>query len=332
MTLVLNQLPAVSAAEAARITAAPRTEEAHRALMASLPAMTAVEVSGTPSRDVLPKRFTAAAWNIERCLFPEKSADLLADLRPDVVLLSEVDAGMARTGQRHNTAEMAQALGMTYAYGVEFYEMGLGSGKELEFCSDDANALGFHGNAILSSAPFIDVTQIRLDERGHWFCTTTNPGADTQPRVGERMAIAATILSEEGPVCVVSTHLESNADAAHRHQQFARILDAVDHFAPGLPTLIGGDLNTGNHLPPDFDHRQETLFALAEARGFDWGLTPEGVTTRASLITPHDSRRMKLDWFCQRGFSAGQGRLIAALDPEDVPLSDHECISAELTL
>lgn len=321
-----SELPLVTEADRARILEAPRTAQAHRALLGSLPALNAIQTGGTASAATLPPQISVVAWNVERCLFPDENAGLLAPLTPDVVLLSEVDDGMARTAQRHTTADMAAALGMTYAFGVEFHELDLGGPTEREFCTDDFNARGWHGNAILSAVPFQAVTMIRLDDHGHWFSSDELDADPDQPRVGGRMALAAILPWQTGAVCVVSTHLESNADADHRAAQFDRLLDAVDDFAPGLPVILGGDLNTGNHLPPDFDWHQETLFARAEARDYDWGATPDGDTTRPSLITPHPTRKMKLDWFCLRGVSCVDKALVPALAKDGKPLSDHEAI------
>jgi endonuclease/exonuclease/phosphatase family metal-dependent hydrolase len=202
----------------------------------------------------------------------------------------------------------------------------LGGPTERPFCTDDFNARGWHGNAILSAVPFERVTMLRLDDHGHWFASDERDADPNQPRVGGRMALMAIVPSDAGPVCVVSTHLESNADADYRAAQFDLVMDEVDRFAGGLPVLIGGDLNTGNHLPPDFDWRRETLFERAKDRGYDWSMTPDGTTTRASLITPHPDRVMKLDWFCTRGMRGGERALIAAIGPDNIPLSDHEAI------
>lgn len=265
------------------------------------------------------------AWNLERCLFPEDSAEHLTQHAPDVVLLSEMDHGMARTKQRHTTAAMAEALGMHYAYGVEFYEIGLGGPTERHFCDDDFNALGWHGNAILSKVPFERVTMIRLDDHGHWF--SEEAGADPeQPRLGGRMAIAAVVNTQGGPMCLVSTHLESNADGPHRARQMAILLAGVDQFAPDMPVLIGGDLNTGNHAPPDFDWRKEPLFPLAEEKGYSWKFTADGPTTRPSLISPHPDRVMKLDWFAGRGLVPVKSGVLSSISASGTPLSDHDAV------
>lgn len=324
MTTLLPELPPVTEPQREAIIDSPRTSAAHRDLLAALPAMNAIQIGGRASGQRLDDTVSVAAWNLERCLFPQDSAGLLAGLAPDVVLLSEVDHGMARTGQRHTTEEVAEALGMAYAFGVEFYEMGLGSPTERAFCTDRANALGWHGNAILARVPFQRLAIVRLDDHGHWFASDELDADATQPRVGGRMVLLAVLETEGGPLCVASTHLESNAGADHRTGQFDLLLDAVDRFAPDVPVLIGGDLNTGNHMPPDYDWRGEALFDQAVARGYDWGFTPEGDTTRPSLITPHPSRKMKLDWICGRGMSCEDTALIPALSPQGRPLSDHD--------
>lgn len=322
---VVEALPEVPATVRERLARGPRTAEAHRAMMAEVPAMRMVQRGGGASAAVLPETLSVVAWNLERCLFPEASAAHLAEAAPDVVLLSEMDHGMARTGQRHTTAAMAGAMGMTYAYGVEFFEMGLGGPTERRFCEDTGNALGWHGNAILARAPLRRVTLIRLDDHGHWY--VTGSGADPgQPRLGGRMALAAEIATEAGPVCFVSTHLESNAGTAHRAGQMGRLLDAIDRFAPGMPVLIGGDLNTGNHLPPAFDWRDESLFALAERRGYSWAFTAEGPTTRPSLISPDATRVMKLDWFAGRGLEVLHRAVLPAIAATGQPLSDHDAV------
>ncbi|APG48459.1 endonuclease/exonuclease/phosphatase family protein [Phaeobacter porticola] len=326
MTRVLDKLPSVTPDMQARIRDAPRNAVTHRALMAEVPAMSALQSGGQGSLETLASSVSVVAWNVERCLFPEDTARHIQPLAPQVVLLSEVDHGMARTSQRHTTEAMATALDMAYVFGVEFHELDLGGATEQAFCTDDFNLFGWHGNAILSTVPFERVTLIRLDDHGHWFSSDEVPADPEQPRLGGRMAIAAVLPTETGPICVVSTHLESNADAAHRHAQFDRLLHAIDAFAPDMPVLIGGDLNTGNHLPPDYDWQRETLFDLARSHGYDWSATPDGITTRPSLITPHPDREMKLDWFCTRGMRSTENLLVSSIDENGRPLSDHDAV------
>ena len=130
MTDVVEALPLVTDTVRARILEAERTTDAHTALMTAVPSMSSLEVGGVARRSRLPERCGVAAWNVERCLFPEASAQHLVPHEVDVILLSEMDRGMARILQRNTTRIMAEALGMTYAYVVEFYEMDLGGETE----------------------------------------------------------------------------------------------------------------------------------------------------------------------------------------------------------
>ncbi|GLQ36260.1 endonuclease [Amylibacter marinus] len=324
-------LPAVSSELTDRILAAPRTPQAHRALMAQLEALHKIEVKWEGSVSApLPHEVTIAAWNLERCLDPIASAHTLAAHAPDIVLLSEMDCGMARTHQAHTTQILAQSMGMGYAYGVEFHELGLGSGPELERVVDDHNQSGWHGNAILSKTPPKQIFQIRLDDHGHWFCGAQGVD-DAQPRIGGRVAIAAIFPTTQGYVCAVSTHLESAGNIGIRQSQVDRIIAAVDDFAPGLPVVIGGDLNTGNNLASN-DWRDETLFAAAERQGFSFENNAGGVTTRPSRLTRFPDRAMKLDWFFHRDCKGLDCEIVAALDTSGVPLSDHEMILGRFSL
>ena len=302
-----------------------RSIEAHDARMADLPAMNSIETGGSPSASE-PLRFplTVAAWNLERCLFPEASAEHIRQTGARVALLSEMDDGMARTGQRNTTAEVAGHLGMSYAYGVEFIELGLGSETEQEFCKDPFNEKGFHGNALMAEAPLVDPFMIRLAGERLWFLRDVD-----QPRLGERMAIGATVETESGPVVMVSTHLESATTAAYRERQVAGLLDALDRAFPGLPLLLGGDLNTGNHADGDFE--AEGLFRQAADRGYiRHGGAIDAMTTRPSLITRWPDRAMKLDWFLARGLSIGASAIVPSLDPNGRPLSDHDMITCRI--
>ncbi|MCF3640807.1 endonuclease [Rhizobium sp. TRM95111] len=317
----VSDLKVPSFEERTAIAGLERTIGAHDTCMASIPAMNSIEVGGEPPEGPpLAFPIRVAAWNLERCLFPDDSADHIRSAGADIVLLSEMDHGMARTGQRNTTADVAGALGMAYAYGVEFVELGLGSDTEREFCTDDVNARGFHGNGLMARAALDAPFMLRLAGERLWF---TRDG--DQPRLGERMAIGATVATETGPIAVVSTHLESATTAHCRERQVVGLLDVLDAAFPGLPVLIGGDLNTGNHAGGDFE--AEGLFARAAERGYARHGGPiDAMTTRPSLITRWPDRAMKLDWFLSRGLSIGESRIVSSLDAAGRPLSDHDMI------
>lgn len=310
------QLPVPTPADLA-LHDLPRTVAAHDAHMAGMPGMTQIEVGGSSDTAPLPLPLVVGAWNLERCLFPEASARHMADC--DVLLVSEMDHGMARTGQRNTTRDMAQGLGMQYAYAVEFLELGLGSPTERAFCTDDRNALGYHGNGLMAKTPLTHPFALRLWGERQWF---SDP---EQPRLGERIATGAVISTDEGRFVAVSTHLESACGPDHRARQMQGLIAMLDAEFPDLPCLIGGDLNTGNHNEGNW--RQEGLFDDAVAAGFSVHGGPEDQpTTRPSLITRWPDRAMKLDWFLTRGLKVSPVEIRPALDPAGKPLSDHDAI------
>lgn len=322
---IVDRLPAPTPKDRASIATLEKSTAAHDGRMAELGCMNAVEAGGRAERaEPLPFPFTVAAWNLERCLFPLQSAEHLGATGAEIVLLSEMDDGMARTRQCHTTADVADELGMAYLYGVEFIELGLGSETEREFCKDDFNRRGLHGNGMLSTVPLHEPFLLRLEGERLWFM-----GEVDQPRLGERMAIGGVVNTEAGPLVLVSTHLESATAAACRERQMVGLMDALDAAFPGRPILIGGDLNTGNHAGGDFE--AEGLFARAAERGFTRHGGPLDVmTTRPSLITRWPERAMKLDWFLSRGLVVSGAEIVSSLSPTGKPLSDHDMITCRI--
>ena len=318
-------LTAPSQSERAALVGEARTADNHQRLTRGLDCMNAVEAGGfAASAEPLTFPLTVAAWNVERCLFPDESAAKIEIFGAGLVLLSEMDCGMARTGQKNTTREMARHLGMDYVFGVEFLELGLGSPTERAYCSDDFNAMGFHGNALMSKAAPRDAFKLDLPGRAHWFIEEK-----TQHRIGDRVAVGAIVDTTHGPLVAVSTHLESVADGPYRETQLAAIMDAVEKLAPGLPVIIGGDLNTGNHSGGD--HRTDPLFAMAETRGYAChGGPADQMSTRPSLITRWPHRAMKLDWFFTRGMRVAKSWLEPSLDEDGKPLSDHDVLLCQI--
>lgn len=324
ITTAVTELATASQAMRDALPRAIETVAEHDAVMHGLSAMMSLEAGGTGSATG-PFAFpiTVSAWNLERCLFVEETAAHLKERKPSVVLLSEMDNGMARTGQRHTTRDLAKQMDMAYAYGVEFLELGLGSDTEREFCTDSFNLKGFHGNGLLSATPIREPFMIRLWGERLW------RGDKDQPRIGERCAVGGLIDTTSGPIVAVSVHLESATTAAYREQQTADLIDRLEEAFPDLPILIGGDLNTGNHAGGDFE--AEGLFSMSAARGFTRHGGPLGqMTTRPSLITRWPDRAMKLDWFLARGLDLAETVITPSLDPSGRPLSDHDPITTRI--
>ncbi len=83
------------------------------------------------------------------------------DSNVDVILLNEMDLGMARSDQQHTTRLMAKKWGFNYAWGIEFVELTRGNKKIQKLVGDMHDMIGFTGNAILSRCSLQDVKIFR---------------------------------------------------------------------------------------------------------------------------------------------------------------------------
>lgn len=307
-----------------RLAALGRTESNHAEALAGLACLQRVEAPATALAGPLALPLTVATWNLERCYNVEKSAETLRREGAQLVLLSEVDNGMARTKQRHTSRDIAQQLGMTHAFGVEFLELELGAEVELEYCDDDFNLHGFHGNALLAPTALQSPVMIRLEAHGHWFTPET-----PAKRIGTRCAIAGVVMTAAGPLYAVSVHLENRSDAHYRETQVRGLIDAIDQLAGGMPVIIGGDLNAG--LVSKDGAGEETLFAHARGRGFELHGGPlDQTTTRPSRVSRKPHGTWKIDWFLTRGVDVAESRIVSSVAPDGEVLSDHDMVVLEV--
>jgi len=319
-------LEPVSPARMAELRALPPTRAAHDAAMEELSAFRSVEMGGAISHPAPPGRLRIAAWNLERCLYPRESAALLRQHGASLALLSEVDHGLHRTGQRHTTRELAGALGHAYGFALEFLELAV-MPTPLDFPANGPdNSLGFHGNGFTAALPARDPFVLRLPDEADWYVTPQGG----QRRIGNRMAMGATFTHAGRDFIGCTVHLESRADFAGRARQVAFLLEALNSHAGNLPVVIGGDLNTAVEAEGGLQDPRETLFAEAKARGYNWSACNRAApTTRPSTWSAGCGTR-QLDWFCTRGFRATEPSVVPALAEDGTVLSDHELILVTL--
>lgn len=323
---LVDQLTPVPTAERERFLGLPHTRTGHAEAYAAVPAFGQVELRQATARPAVGERVRIAAWNLERCLYPQQSARLLQRSGADIALLTEMDIGMLRTGQVHTVGAIAERLGHGYCYGLEFLELNQMEPPPGHARNGDTNRVGFHGNAITAAAPMCDPVVIGLDEVADWF----TPAAQ-QRRVGRRMALAATFVFATVRFVACTVHLENRTDGAGRVRQMRTLLDALDDYAGGLPVVIGGDLNTDVD-PGGYTDTSEPLFAAATERGYDWARGNLAVpTTRASEWSPGDGTR-QLDWFCVRGADVDDPAVVPALGNDGAAISDHEMLLLSLRL
>ncbi len=341
-----TDLPGLSAERREEIAQGPRGRDEHGRLAAEIGALNLIEAR-PPAAPAPPPDNAARVvfWNAQRGTHLDAATGLLEGLGADIILLCEMDDGMARSGQRHTARELARGLGgLGYVFGVEFVELGLGDARESARHAGGANRHGLHGAAILAPSALARPALIRLETDGDWF-----GAAQGQPRIGGRIALAAIMPVAGTDVLFVSVHLESHSDPDFRGRQMQILLDAVDRHAPGMPAVIGGDFNSCSMargtrkdagklsalLAEDPDRLlipqpYEPLFAIAEAQGFDWraGNGPDP-TRRPTDGTP--GRPVgRIDWFFTRGVTAADPATIAAVDATGAAISDHELIGVTI--
>ena len=197
----------------------------------------------------------------------------------DVLVLNEVDWGMKRSDYRAVVKDLADALKMNWAYGVEFVEVDpkiLGTQsfanvenqderKELEdlFSVDKTRLLGLHGTAILSRYPLRDVKLVPFQYQAYdWYNgekkygkveAGKRKGASLlfgeeivrEVRRGGRTNLIATIDVPDLPgdqVTIVAAHLENRTTPKNRVKQMDEILDFIKPISH--PVIVAGDMNT----------------------------------------------------------------------------------------
>jgi endonuclease/exonuclease/phosphatase family metal-dependent hydrolase len=344
MSSVVESLPVVVASERDRILAGPMDRVTHELHFSRLPFADGVERQLPPTPRPPADALRVVAWNAERCRRPDAAAALLRRARADVALLTEMDVGMARTGQAHTPREVAAALRAGYAFAVEFLELGLGSERERARHAGEANTVGYHGGALISAHAPERPEVVRLETRGDWF------GAERgERRVGGRMALLASLGLGGRMLTIAAVHLESHGDPEERAAELQVLLEAIEARAPGGPALIDGDLNTSSLGRAELDDPDrlkralvadprrlgapfayEPLFPAAAAAGYQWETCNAARESSQRVATPEGSARgaLRLDWLLARGLLCESPEVVAAADPDTgAALSDHEALA-----
>jgi endonuclease/exonuclease/phosphatase family metal-dependent hydrolase len=146
----------------------------------------------------------------------------------------------------------------------------------------------------------------------------------------------------------VSVHFESHGDPAQRAAQMARLIEAIDAYAPGQPVLIGGDLNSstigrdwarGTGTKPVLPALRvldpvpyEPMFEVAAGHGYDWrACNAEGVPTQRTRPDGTPAPPLgKIDWFLSRDLVATAPATVPAVDGRGIAISDHEALAVTI--
>ena len=327
-------------------------EEASQAeVMGKIPQFSQAEVHNlAPLPARAPEALGMLVFNMERGVCLEELGDFLETcpaVRPfDVILANELDDGCVRSGGKDTTLELAKRLGMNAAFGLEFIELVNGEDSK-----------GFHGNAIFSRWPIKRAKAVRLPEQYNWYF-------DRQRRIGGRLAVLAELDVAGTPVGVGAIHLENRTHGPGRRAQLSAVLAEAEAMFPGMPVILGGDLNTNTFDgrdkdairavagSPELQRRcledvadwEECLPAAAEA---GYRLLPDrAAATRRKPLPGGGHLDLRLDWLLVRGLETGESRTVstrkedcgfalpgsalAAFTGEE--LSDHNAVWASCVL
>jgi len=307
-------------------------EATSRAVIASTPFAPIVE-NRPPRRERWPLR--VVAFNAQSGY---RFAGIAACFRnlalrdASIVLLCEADWETHRSGRRKVAAELAALLGLSYAYLPQYALM------------THAGAIrGYLGIAILSAAPFDDVTPVPIpDPYGHRLLLGRRMGAPSGLRASARFDGVQLALGV--------AHLHSRCAPSGRALQIDAYLEA---FPRAGAAIFGGDLNTTTMelgdlaaLPRLLRHlilnprrfrepdAHEPLFERLRGSGFALdGVNAPGRSTFtfARIIPPF--MRPKLDWIALRELMPveGSARVIPARPSFFSPrVSDHDFIAVDL--
>lgn len=146
----------------------------------------------------------------------ERLAKVIAETKPDLVALQEVDVGVKRSGRIHELRQLAEQTGLAARFGpTQHYEGGL------------------FGNAVLTRFPILDVVIHPLPY------TESTPEKTTYPRG----AIAVTVTGPDGkPLRFVSTHFQHNV-AEDRLAEAKQINRLFANEGGEQRTILAGDMN-----------------------------------------------------------------------------------------
>jgi len=230
---VVSKLPKIASSR--RLELAAQADSDPYELNHLIPEINDIEVRNGISKAPVGNSLRVTAWNLRRGRHWKQTAEIFrrTPLRgTDVLLATEMDLGMARSGNQHIARELALELGMNYAYGVEFLELTKGEPEERD-CPGE-NAWGYHGNAILSRYPLESVSMLRFPGIERWF-------RDDQQRLGGRIALFAKIAVGGRSLLLASVHLETGKNAVTIRKRQAQLL--IENIGDYSPVVLGGDFN-----------------------------------------------------------------------------------------
>ena len=181
-----------------------------------------------------------------------------------VIGLQEVDRNKKRTGNVNTARQLAEALGMRYAWAAP--------------PSTDAGGEEETGVTILSVFPMTDVSRVLLNNEG--------------PEGRRRVAVGATLHVGRGLLRFYSVHAETRMPVEKKVAHWRTVLDDLQLYPQVKQVVVVGDFNTIKQKDA------EAIRKLFEGEGFKTPIADDEMTWRTFLIG------LKLDWVWLRGLEA----------------------------
>jgi len=228
------------------------------------------------------EKLHVVSWNIARGSRIEEITEFLIRANADLILLQESDCNSRRTAYRNIAKELAQKLGMNYAFGAEFQELGQGS----------PSSPAYHGQATLSRWPLSQPRVIRFRRQSkfwhpHWWIP---PLAAFQRRIGGRMALITNLAIGGRSLIVYNLHLESRNSDELRFGQFAELLNDTRRYGFDVVVVLAGDFN--------FDIAAARGKTFLQDAGFE---NPFASLAMPTILSGASRHGRAIDWILIRG-------------------------------
>lgn len=299
-----------------------------QALTQALANLTAVEVENSISTScVLGTKLKVIEFNAERGTRWAEFASMVQDpasalYGADVIILNEMDIGMARSGNVHTTRKLAYELGMNYAWGLEFVELSRGTKPEQEATKGQENLMGLHGNAILTKCQLYDPLVVREEFDPNFFtrkAVKVNARGYEQ-RLGSRMGMflrmSATPYETNTPHVVVgSIHKISTTKHSDTLQEYFGIAGGSNNTAT-IGTIIAGDNDRG----------------ICAASGLSQVDNAKHSTYPARCQPRVRTGKFRGDFFCSNLKVDTPDQVVPPCADDGLELSDHSIIVMSLQL
>jgi endonuclease/exonuclease/phosphatase family metal-dependent hydrolase len=241
------------------------------------------ELKKTAADASAPESLKVVSYNI-RWRGGEELQQLIKLLREDpeiggaqVIGLQEVDRNKKRTGNVNTARQIADALGMRYAWAAPPDSDGDGEEET--------------GVVLLSSFPLSDVERVVLEGEG--------------PEGRRRVAVGATLSVGRVPVRVYSVHAETRMPVEKKIGHWRTVLEDLKRFPEVRGVIILGDFNT---LKQKDVKAARKLFTDA---GFTTPFADDRTTWKTFIV------ELKLDWLWLRGLDSTGFGIDKSIDLSD---------------